>query len=263
MDNNLIINSYCNTCNKCSYVKDLNYELNLSYLDNYKLDTTSKSYFLFLKESSKYKMFLNNIIHNTLLDLYSSNINFDVDMYYKLDKIFLLWLNWYDKILLYLRTLLIEEKKCDNFNFILKDSIEYFYKSNLNNCILPFKDKIYNFLIDFSQSIPIPVTNGDFAETAKYIGEEIIKYFKLVIIQYAQYFIIKNKINIFYYSSLYNDFNLNDEIFIFYSNAIKEYSNAIVINVFDNLNLNNIKVFEKYLDVYIRKIFNDIKINNK
>lgn len=224
------------TCSTTDILKEIN---------NLELGTTSESYSHFLLSSKKMEMKLNNIIYLQIEDLINSDVPFGVEMYFKLDKIFLIWMSWYRRILLYLRLLLLNESYCESSNNIILDSLKQYYTSNVDNYFIPYKEEIYKFFIGKFTDVKNPYSNGDYAEVAELYGKYLLLYFKFVIIQYAQNYLIENKIPRLYYSNIFQyTEELEDINILTRLEQIKEYSNVVEIVILNPLNLIEKEHFE-------------------
>lgn len=234
----------------------------LKEINKLELGTTSESYSHFLLSSKKMEMKLNNTIYLQIEDLISSDVPFDVEMYFRLDKIFLIWMSWYRRILLYLRLLLLNESYCINSNKIIINSLKEYFDNNITNYYIPYKEEIFKFFNNKILNIGNPQSNGDYADVAELYGKYLLLYFKFVIIQYAQNYLIDNQIPRLYYSNIFplmeelEDINLNTRI-----EEISKFSKKVEIVILNPLNLVEKEHFEDKIINIIKPKIKNITIN--
>lgn len=242
----------CKNCSELDSQSFFEHEVLLirEFDDSIDIETSSDSYLLFLLTASKMTSKIEELIYSTILEMKRTNINFSTNVYFDLDRLINHYKSLYHKMLLYIRSNLLREEPCPNFGNVLRYMATDYYLAIEPHYKLSFKDDIRDYFMNKFKEVKCPISNGDFAKVAEEIGYLFLDYFKLIIIQYAQSEIIKNK----YKTVLYTpDFQyLSEELeYKLIKNRIEEiseYSDTVYFKSIKSINYIKVKRLRNILD---------------
>lgn len=203
-DNNLQIGYDCFKKSKLEMMQNPYNEMGIG--------TKESSYVKFLREQEKEMMKIHSMRSNSIEDICRSNWDFSMDMYKKIDLLFIKWGSWYNKLIIMFKYLVISGKYCPHFKEFLTASILDYYEGCDDNVKNDVAEILLLATIDYFEKVNIPIYNGDFIDVMQSITKVLAHMYKNMIISYAQEEQLDNfENNILYYSPSMRDLSVDVE----------------------------------------------------
>ena len=176
------------------------------------INTKESSYVRFLREQEKEMMKIHSMRSNSIEDICRSNWDFSMDMYKRIDLLFIKWSSWYNKLIIMFKYFIISGNYCPYFKEFIVASIKDYYEGCDDNVKNEISDIILEVAFEYFSEMKLPVYNGDFIEAMQSVTKILAHMYKIMIIEYAQEEQLYNfKTNILYYSPAMRELDMKIE----------------------------------------------------
>lgn len=176
------------------------------------VNSKESSYVHFLREQEVEMMKMHSMRSNSIEDICRAPWDFSMDMFKKIDMLFIKWSSWYNKMIIMFKYLVISGKYCPHLKEFIFASIKDYYEGS----DIFVRNEISHLVAEMSykyfEDMKVPIYNGDFIDMMQYITKILAYMYKIMIIEYAQEEQIYNfKTNILYYSPNMRDISIDFE----------------------------------------------------